>query len=335
MRACLQALSTLKSSSRRLLGSIVLLWALAPPPLQAREVEAACASGSAVEEWLHRVAAASQQHSYRGILTHQYNDDVEVLRMTAGQVEGRPYERLEHLDGEPREIIRHGERVVHLPGEEDAVPLSRLPATSEVSREIPGEHYELCPESTRRIAGRSAVVWSLLPRDGLRHGYRLGLDRDTDLLLSWEWLDASQRTLERLRFSVIDIDISLASAWLVLPAEEGDPLAIEPLPRPESPAWKPSWLPSGFVPVRAAVEGGRMLQTYADGLAALTVFVEPVADQGWSMGRDGQARRGATVAYLHHVLLNGEPYRVTVLGEVPPATARQVAQSVVWQRSRL
>src|SRR5699024_7657416 len=124
--------------------------------------------------------------------------------------------------------------------------------------------------------------------------------------LSWEWLDSSRRTLERIRFSAIDIDFFLAPDWLVLPEEipsegttgdamgegEDEAVSVEPVTPLPSPAWKPDWLPVGFVPVRSAMDGERMLQTYADGLASLTVFVEPALAR-WSPGRDGQARRGA------------------------------------------
>jgi sigma-E factor negative regulatory protein RseB len=92
--------------------------------------------------------------------------------------------------------------------------------------------------------------------------------------------------------------------------------------------WSVSRLPSGFSKV---VEGFRMLPNrsepvahlvYSDGLVSVSVFVEamPGTPQvlGWS-------QQGAINIYKRQL----DVYLVTVLGETPGVTVRQIANSVV------
>jgi sigma-E factor negative regulatory protein RseB len=70
---------------------------------------------------------------------------------------------------------------------------------------------------------------------------------------------------------------------------------------------------------------------YTDGFSTLTLVLEPVPADA-TMAKDGKARRGATVAYLRQLSVDGAPYLLTVVGEVPLVTAKKVAQNVVLER---
>lgn len=358
MPGYLPSTSTLKSSrARLLLGTVTacgwLLLATSPaatqvPPFPAHEIGSQTAQprqsagiDHSPAEWLQRLFSSTNQYSYRGILTHQYGSQAEALRMTYGRVAGEEYERLEHLDGDAREIIRHGDYLTRLQPNQDRVYFHQpLSLTLYKDLDELEQHYRVCSQYLDRVAGRPAVVMVIEPRDALRYGYRLTLDRDTAILLGWEWLGSNKRVLERFRFAAIDIDATLAPEWIVMPhrqaeqasraAEVGRALATDTML-----AWRPTWLPSGFDLAVPVTRPDDPVQTYSDGLAAMTIFVEPVERISEYTHQDGSARRGATVAYLHHAQLNGSHYRVTVLGEVPRATARQVAQSVMWQGAEL
>jgi len=83
--------------------------------------------------------------------------------------------------------------------------------------------------------------------------------------------------------------------------------------------------PSGFKPlytVRRLMASGPALQAvYSDGLASLSVFIEPAAASDTS---EALPRRGPINAYARRV---GDSM-VTVVGEIPAETARAVAQAV-------
>ena len=66
---------------------------------------------------------------------------------------------------------------------------------------------------------------------------------------------------------------------------------------------------------------------YSDGLAAFSVFIEAMPEGG---AANVVSRRGATVV-LTHAKSGGGGHLVTVVGEVPVATARRVAAGVYRQ----
>ena len=92
--------------------------------------------------------------------------------------------------------------------------------------------------------------------------------------------------------------------------------------------WVVSKLPPGFVKV---MEGFRHLRgrheqvahlVFSDGLVAVSVFVEPIAAA--SGQAPGAMRQGALNVFAHRM----DDHLVTALGEAPPITIRQIAQSV-------
>ena len=85
-----------------------------------------------------------------------------------------------------------------------------------------------------------------------------------------------------------------------------------------------SWLPDGFTPL--AVRDQAPSISYTDGLAVFTVFVE--STEGAASQSDSHMRRGASVSYSTTHKSRG--VRVSVVGEIPMLTARQVALGVEW-----
>jgi len=86
------------------------LWVL--PFLLPATAAIAQTDGSALD-WLHRIYAASRKLSYSGTFVYQQGQQVETSRIVHLVEASGPRERLETLDGIPREIIRTGDRVVY------------------------------------------------------------------------------------------------------------------------------------------------------------------------------------------------------------------------------
>ena len=63
-------------------------------------------------QWLQRIYAATQKLSYTGTFVYQQGQQVETSRIIHIVEASGPRERLETLDGIPREIIRTGDEVV-------------------------------------------------------------------------------------------------------------------------------------------------------------------------------------------------------------------------------
>ncbi len=90
--------------------------------------------------------------------------------------------------------------------------------------------------------------------------------------------------------------------------------------------WTVTRVPPGFTKI---VDGFRRLHgsrqvahlVYSDGLVAVSVFVEPV---GGARHAFGVSRQGG----INVSIRQQDEHLVTVLGEVPAATVRQISQSV-------
>jgi sigma-E factor negative regulatory protein RseB len=114
-------------------------------------------------------------------------------------------------------------------------------------------------------------------------------------------------------------------------------LALEASPPQErrKVSWHAEWVPDGFTmaswDIRRTPSSLKAVDTlmYSDGLAAFSVFIEDMPEAG---AKALVSRSGATVA-VSEVLIGGSPqdavhHLVTVVGEIPTATAQRIAQSI-------
>lgn len=288
-------------------------------------------------EWLSRIAENFHKLNYQGVFTYQYGERMEALQITHAVVDGEEYERLQHLDGERREVVRHGDKLTCIHPGRPLVELFQREAVLKSGYGQLEDYYRVTVVEGNRVAGRDAVSIRLLPRDHYRYGYDLLLDRESGLLLRSELLGIDGRTLERFQFTQIMIGAEVPTDWVrKLPvadesadAAEGKvSLPAESAAQPEDellPAgWHPLWLPAGFE-VASVDEGMRV---FSDGLAVVSVFLERLDADAQIVG-PGRAQRGATVAYTRLIQDRGAGrYVVTVIGEVPQVTAKRIADSV-------
>src|SRR5690606_8655320 len=255
--------------------------------------------------WLERMAQSMNELTYRGVLSYARDGHLESLRITHAVVEGEPMERLEHLDGERRELIRRGKQLTCIQLDQRFNLFLSRPRTGEGLSGI-NDHYNVLPGKQERIAGRYAIAVAIMPRDALRYGYRLSLDRDTALLLRSEVVDITGKVLERVQFVDIEIGLPPKKEWFALP-ESAKPagavhavnadevLPIERVLEVAQMPWRPQWLPPGFTLAVAPHKPSEDVLTYSDGLAVLSIFIETTQDK--APASPGQASQGATVAY--------------------------------------
>lgn len=293
------------------------------------QLSAPALAGTDARQWLARLSSAGDGFAYRGVLIHESGDHTETLRITHGAVDGRPYDHLEHLDGDRREVIRSGSSLtcVH-PGQR----LTRLLRNQKRGvAEAVENHYALALTGESRVAGRPVVLLEAMPLDSFRLGYRIAFDRETALPLRYELIDAGQRVVERFQFAELHISESLSPQWQVAEAGAvaGDVAEAQASPAPLPAPWSPQWLPPGFSPVAADGDDSDV-QSYSDGLAMLSIFVAAAAE-GDADSAGGSARQGATVAHTARLGRDEQTYVVTVIGEVPPVTAQRVADAVAWR----
>lgn len=308
------------------------------------------ADSSEVDRWLGRMNDAFAELDYDGVFSYWSGGNMSSLRVVHVTKDGVEHERLVHLNGAPREIVREGEKVLCIlqPGDKLVAMGGSIPAGpfarafirdfSDVS-----SHYDLSMRGSGRIAGRSAVRLSVKARDEHRYGYRLWLDKETGLLLKSELMDEGHNTaLEVFQFSQVVIGSKVDHAALEPEQPNGsviDHLQVadesDSASHPDV-KWHADWLPEGFEmassDMRHAPATKQDVSTlmYSDGLAAISVFVEDMPN---AAATNMMTRTGATVSVTR--LVHGpdkKRHLVTVIGEVPPKTAAAIATKVSYSK---
>lgn len=284
-----------------------------------------------VQRELARMVEASRTLNYRGVAIYELGGAVRTVSVTHAVRDDRQLERLEFLDGPRGEVVRSGERDdcvqisdLLLKGGAaggDGVPVARL-----------GDHYRASLRNDDRIAGRQVRQIYLEPRDGYRYGHLLSVDVISGLLLQEQVLDARSEVVERIKFTTVDIGavIDETAGEARLKNSVAVPAAACPEPVAETDRrtmpWQLGWVPPGFVPMGPArvTHGGVQEMHYTDGLDTFSVFV----DSETSPRQDVEVRRGATVVYVLHRRDADRSHVVCVVGEVPAAAARRIAEAV-------
>ena len=290
--------------------------------------------------WLKRAAEAARVASYTGTFVHTNGDRTSTVRITHVNAGGDEHERIEPLDGATHEFVRRNDELLcHFPDAKTVrldprVTARFFPALLGAgSAETLARSYDVKLGSTERVLGYDCRWIRLEPRDELRYAQRLCSELATGLLLRAKTFNAAGQVIEQYTFTDLKLGPQASRAdlkslfrarsrqWIsdgqprdeAASAESGWGLATA-LPGFEKVAELRRKLPGRAEPVAQIV--------YTDGLASLSVFVEP----NGSPPRTAEAASedGTTAFYVRPA---GE-HVVTVLGEVPLATAREAGRSV-------
>ncbi len=291
---------------------------------------------------LQRMSHSAQEQSYDGVFVYKRGDEMDSVRIIHVVKDGQERERIIHLDGPARELVlgKHDISCVHFGARLLRSPVAKPstaaghPYDAEHSGQL-GRYYNFEVKGRGRVAGRTVTKLHIEPRDNERLGYHLYLDRQSDLLLKSVVVDSNRKVLESFWFTQIKIGDGVDEADLQPESETPTVSDYHTLSNPhKSPstsgeaAWRAAWVPDGFV---MAVDAQRKLGNgnmdsmhYTDGLAMFSVFVEPSKESTQPF----EQRQGSTVVYSESKRDAAGWYTVTVVGEVPVATAREIAKGV-------
>jgi sigma-E factor negative regulatory protein RseB len=120
-------------------------------------------------------------------------------------------EKLEVLDGEPREIFRTRDEIrCYLPESRTIKVAQRSDARAFpalLPERVSGlaAHYDITLGETRRIAGFDCQAILLSPKDDLRYGYKLWADARSAMLLKAQTVNRRGQTLEQFTFTQLEI----------------------------------------------------------------------------------------------------------------------------------
>ncbi len=297
-------------------------------------------------QWLQRVAGAAQKQSYSGTFVYRNGSRSETSRIVHVVHEGNRMEKLEVLDGSPREIIRFNDEVrCYLPESRLLIIEQRstkrtFPALSPVGLAGLGEHYRIRQGRRAQVAGFESQIIRLEPRDGWRHGQQFWVDLHTGLLLKAEIFDGRGRSLESLAFTELRIggtgqadalQSSLAGVanaqggWQIRQARSRDMRDdAQWLFRVELPGFRRQATMRRSIEQNAGAETQEVLHwVFSDGLAAFSVFINPLSPQA-GQGDPDTHSLGA-ISVVKRVI---DGHQVVVMGDVPPAAVRRFAEGI-------
>ncbi|MGB3432352.1 MucB/RseB C-terminal domain-containing protein [Achromobacter sp.] len=305
----------------------------------ARAADAEPAAADDVVQLLTRIQQAARKQDYAGVFMYQQGETIQSSRLVHVMDGTGERERLEILDGQPREYLRHNEDVQCLIPERKTVLLERrrgdrFPGLLLGDAANLSEYYKIRAESAlHRVAGRECRLITIEPLDKLRYGYRLCADVETNLLLKAQTLNAARGVVEQVSFTSLRLGPEVDPQLLTSRWSTRDWKVLEPSMKPVDLAAQ-GWripAPKGFKPVmqvaRSMGKGVTVNQmVLSDGLAAISVFIEPYDSQRGHRPPHGAAQRGAITVYGARIA----DFWLTAVGEVPVATLEQLAQATEY-----
>ena len=286
--------------------------------------------------WLRKMQDATRSLSYSGTFVYQHGGRSETSRIT--RLASADTERLEVLDGMPRELVRTRDTVrCYLP-ESHVVKVERRTPDRNFPALLPGElntlarNYDISLGELRRIGGFECQAVVLAPKDNLRYGYRLYADTGSGMLVRAVTVDAGGNAVEQFTFT--QLDIGRVTPDMVKPRHAATGWRVEDAAA--APARLAGWSVNAELPgFHKVVELTRRMGeskpvgqlVFSDGLAAVSVFIEPLAPHR-EPARTGLASLGAIHIYTREVA----NHMVTVVGEAPAASVQRIADAVQYRR---
>jgi sigma-E factor negative regulatory protein RseB len=288
--------------------------------------------------WLQRAAQAARQSSYEGTYVHTNGDRTSTVRITHLNTNGEEVERIEPLDGLTHEIVRRNDEMFCRFPDAKTVRLDPrittrfFPALFASAVESIAASYEVKLGKSERVLGFECQWIRLDPRDGMRYAQRLCSEITTGLVVRAKTFNEQHQVIEQYTFT----DLRLGQAARVdlksIFRARSRQWVADGQPRDEAinaeTGWAVTRAPAGFqkiTEIRRTLPGRTQPVSqivYTDGMASVSVFVEPNAAP--ERTAESSSEDGTTTFFVRPA---GD-HVVTVLGEVPLATAQQVGRSV-------
>lgn len=283
---------------------------------------------------LQQMSNAVRTLNYEISFVNITRQGLESMRYRHARLNNHSLAQLVYMDGPQREIVQRGDEVSYFDAGLEPFSMSSghivdsLPSLVYADFQRLSEYYNFIPAVTRvRIADRLCEGVRLVSRDNTRYGYTVWFDVASKLPLRVDLQDLDGDRLEQFLATSLIVDDGILKAMkplenIALPPQVAPPAAVS-----ADFSWKAEWLPLG---IREVSRGRRTLpgvnvpiesRLYSDGLFSFSINVsastEPRVEQYLRTGR----------RTVHTEIRDN--YEITVVGELPPATAKRIAGNVI------
>lgn len=322
----------------------------------ADEVSPTTADKRDAQMWLTKIQSAAHRLNYSGTFVYQQGDQVRTSRISHILDGKNEIEKLEVLDGKPREYIRNNEEIVYYVPEtktllvEKRVTQDVFPAILAVNPTDLANYYLIKKAETGRVAGFECQAVALEPKDNLRYGYKLWAEKSTGLLLRAQTFNDRSEIVEQIAFTHLTIgNIEREQVKPSFPNTRGWRIENAVMNQVSLSNWTVKSVPGGFKKIRElkrllsdageqepSADGTRVSNrprqrevsqiVYSDGLAAISVFIEP----GTQSRTEGSMQQGA----MNIIGKRHGDFWLTIVGEVPSTAIKQVANSIEFKPNK-
>lgn len=316
---------------KKFLVSALTLFSLISPSAFAEEPSA--------KALLHQMNEASQHLNYELSYILIKKSSIEPLLYRHAVNEQQQLAHLVYLSGPVREVIRRGNEVSYIePGTEPFTIESGnmvAPVIPMLNNDIDAlnQYYDFVKVGRAREAGTTTQVLRVVPKDGLRYSYVLWVDENTNLPLRADLLDRDGEILEQYRTISYVVNDKIAEAMAGLNNAQLPKVLSLPDGLESDSDWRVSWIPDGFEAKEmnryqmAATDKMVESQLFSDGLFSFSVYI---ADKDEHSLKGQLVRQGRRTL---HSLVSGTN-EISVVGDIPPATAQRIAKSVQFAASQ-
>lgn len=290
-----------------------------------------------LNDLLHQIQHAARQLDYSGVLSYSNDSTLQSMHLVHVVDGTGEHERLEILDGLAREYIRVNDVTQCLVPEKQLVILEkprndRFPALLAGDTTNIEQFYSFTKGNLQRVGGRECQQYTLDPIDSWRYGYELCVDTKYQLLLKAQTISQHDdaKIINQIAFANVNIGRNVAvdalkstwkyNDWKVVAANmQQTNLADQ--------GWRIPY-PAGFIPV---TEINRFMRSerqvaqlvLSDGLASISVFIEPVDTYSQRLKADPGSKKGSIHLYRKRI---GD-FWLTATGEVPLETLHNLGNN--------
>lgn len=310
---------------------------------------AAHAGADGARDWIQRMNHALVESNYDGIFKLKISgqEDIQVMQIIHRFKDGEMIERVISMDNTGYEQKRKGPSWAEFVPKDKTVHLATrnrsygyIPTLNGLD-DATARSYRITDAGPMRLIGRDVQQIHIDPRDSLRFGYRLWIDRHSALPLKYQRISHDGKVIKEISFqNQPNQPAEISDERLTVAVEDKDkyrwvnidpPMVNPRLKRAYSP--QASLLPAGYRmprfnaprdaarPVPPPMAAPRARFIVSDGISWCDVFITPVSDK--TKG-DGGAVFGSTAVYR----LRLDDVQVMVMGEIPMEAAKAIAEAV-------
>lgn len=271
-------------------------------------------------EWLERGLWASHCYAFQARAVAIDAINVRTLALSHRIQDGIRQQVVQYLDG-PSVSIERRSPVGRLAWTEDSGS-GGLPSPARWAAHLE-KFYQIDLEENARVAGRDAVKLIFEPLDQWRFSHEWWLDRETGLLLKHVLIDQQGRIIETFQIT-----------QLQSPQQYTGNIRVDSPKVALSTPWRTTWLPEGFVGQPVAFSGNDVQQrVYSDGLATVSIFVEPLEQDEAGGLREGVQQLGVSAVAIEHYTTDEGRWQLIAIGEMPVTTLQRIARSIAFDQN--